>query len=280
MQAIAAGLVAAFAFGFAGVAASRAGRLIGARAVLAWAMVIGFAVAVPLTLLAPIPALDSGSLGWIAISGVGTVVGLFLGYAAFARGQVSIAAPILSTDGAVSALIAVLLGEAMSLPIAAVLGLIAVGIALAARGRDDGRVDPAAARRSVLLALAGSVVLGLALYATARLGPLGLGAAVLPSRAVGTFLLAIPLAMRARLPMTRRAAPLVLVSGLGEVIGVSAYVLGAADSIAVTAVLASQFASVAAICGFVLFGERPARTQVVGIIVIALGVAALAWLRS
>ena len=52
--------------------------------------------------------------------------------------------------------------------------------------------------------------------------------------------------------------------------------LGRHDSIAITAVLGSQFAAIAAVVAFFLFGERLSRIQVVGVVLIVGGVTVLA----
>jgi drug/metabolite transporter (DMT)-like permease len=93
-------------------------------------------------------------------------------------------------------------------------------------------------------------------------------------------LVTIPLAVTARLRMTRGAAPLVVASGLLEVGGLVAFTIGARHGIAVAAVLGSQFAAIAAVAAFVLFRERLARVQVVGVAVIAVGVAVLTALQA
>ena len=72
----------------------------------------------------------------------------------------------------------------------------------------------------------------------------------------------------------------VVASGLCEVGGAAAFVLGARHSIAVTSVLASQFAALAAVAAFVLFRERLTRVQLAGIAIIAAGVAALSALQA
>ncbi len=51
---------------------------------------------------------------------------------------------------------------------------------------------------------------------------------------------------------------------------------GATDSIAVVAVLGSQFAAIAAVLAFVLFGERLSRMQLIGVVLIVVGVTLLA----
>jgi drug/metabolite transporter (DMT)-like permease len=90
----------------------------------------------------------------------------------------------------------------------------------------------------------------------------------------------LPLAATRTLRISRGALPFVIASGLCEVGGAAAFVLGSRHSIAVAAVLASQFAALAAVAAFVLFHERLTRVQLAGITVIAVGVAALSALQA
>jgi drug/metabolite transporter (DMT)-like permease len=83
-----------------------------------------------------------------------------------------------------------------------------------------------------------------------------------------------------RLRLTRAALPFVVAAGLAEVAGFYSYAIGARHGIAVSAVLASQFAAIAALAARVLFGERLGRARTAGVIVVALGVAAVAALRA
>ena len=76
--------------------------------------------------------------------------------------------------------------------------------------------------------------------------------------------------------ITRRALPLVVVAGIGEILGSTASAWGSTYSIPITAVLGSQFAAIAAVLAFFLFGERLSRTQVAGVLLIVGGVTALA----
>jgi drug/metabolite transporter (DMT)-like permease len=159
--------------------------------------------------------------------------------------------------------------------------VIAVGVVLAARATgdvtEDGHDDP----RAALLALAAAGAFGASLYATGRASiDLPLSWAVLPPRLLGVVAITIPLALAGRLRLTRAAAPFVVGSGLAEVAGFLSYGTGARHGIAVTAVLASQFAALAALAARVLFGERLGRAGVVGVLVIAAGVAAVSALRA
>ena len=74
--------------------------------------------------------------------------------------------------------------------------------------------------------------------------------------------------------MTRAALPLVVLAGIGEMLGSTLSAWGATDSIAVVAVLGSQFAAIAAVMAYFLFGERLSRSQTMGVVLIIAGVTA------
>jgi drug/metabolite transporter (DMT)-like permease len=65
-----------------------------------------------------------------------------------------------------------------------------------------------------------------------------------------------------------------------EVIGFLSFTLGARHGIAITAVVASQFAALAALGAFLLFRERLAGLQLTGVATIVAGVAILTALRT
>jgi drug/metabolite transporter (DMT)-like permease len=90
----------------------------------------------------------------------------------------------------------------------------------------------------------------------------------------------VPLALRSGLRMTRPALPLVAVAGVFEVLGFALFALGARHGIAVSAVLASQFAAIAAVAAYFLFGERLARVQLAGVALIVVGVGVLSALEA
>ena len=83
-----------------------------------------------------------------------------------------------------------------------------------------------------------------------------------------------------RLRIVRPAVAAVILVGLAEVAGTATYAFGSRDSAAIAAVLASQFAGIAAIAAFFLFGERLNRVQIAGVVTIAIGVATLALLQA
>ncbi|MGZ4126163.1 MAG: hypothetical protein ACXVQU_11480, partial [Actinomycetota bacterium] len=65
-----------------------------------------------------------------------------------------------------------------------------------------------------------------------------------------------------------------------ELGGFSAFTFGSRHGIALTAVLASQFAALSAIAAYFLFRERLAPDQFVGVATIVAGVAVLAGVRA
>jgi uncharacterized membrane protein len=206
-------------------------------------------------------------------------------------GRVSIVAPILSTEGALAAVISVALGDPIAASTAILLAVIAAGIILTAYERSADPPpespagvrthDPAQNRRAVLLAFSAAAAFSVGLVMSARIGAtVPVAWIVVSSRVVGILVIAIPLALRGRLRMSRPALPLVVTAGAIEVVGTALFVAAAQYGVATAVVIASQFAAIAAIAAFFLFGERLARVQVAGVGVIALGVAALAVMRA
>jgi drug/metabolite transporter (DMT)-like permease len=283
MIAILGGLGAALAWTVATVCSSRSSRAIGPAPVVAWVMLVGLVISVPLALASGIPNDLYGGPGlWLALSAGGNVAGLLLVYAALRVGQVALVAPLVATEGAIAAVIAIAAGESVAPAAAGTIILIAVGVALSSIPAEHVAVAAAANHiRAPLLALAGAMFFGVSLYATARAGgALPWPWVVLSARLVGAVAVGLPLASRGRLRLKRRVAPLVLASGLCEVLGFYAYISGARHGIAIAAVVASQNASLAAIAGYVLFRERLARTQLTGVAMVVLGVTLLSALQG
>ncbi|HEX7625860.1 MAG TPA: DMT family transporter [Gaiellaceae bacterium] len=276
MLAILGGLGAALAWSATTLAAARASRMIDARSLLASVMTVGLLVAAPTAAIAGVPSgLNAHSAAWLAVSGTGNVVGLLFTYSALRIGKVGLVAPITATEGAVAAVIAVVIGEHLTPGAGATLVAIAAGVVLATISPADletRRNDV----RAVFLATGAAISFGFGLYATGRVGQdLGVAWALLPPRVVGVAVIAIPLAASRRWHMKRAAVPYVVVGGLCEVLGFASYAVGARHGLAVSAVLASQFAAIAAVVGYLVFQERLARIQVIGVATIVVGVSVL-----
>src|SRR6266545_1805499 len=218
MIAIFGGLGAASVFATATLSASRGTRLIGPRSFLAGVMLVGLVVTLPAVAALNVPHIGGADAGWLLLSGGGNVAGLLCAYAALRLGKVGIVAPIVSTEGAIAAVFAVVAGEGISPGAGATLGVIACGILLSGvtRDVDEVRGDPRGLRASV-------------------------------------FAVAAALAL---------------------------FTIGSRHGIAVSAVLASQFAAIAAVAAYLLFGERLARVQLAGVASIVVGVGVLTALQA
>jgi drug/metabolite transporter (DMT)-like permease len=278
--------------------------MIGSRVVLAWIMIVGTIVGLPLAFVSGVPThVPPEAPVLLLVAGLAYSGGLYVAYRALVIGKVGIVAPIVATEGALAALLAVALGDTLGVQAGLLLAVIAVGVILSAiePARPDvpaGDIElaadaldgPASAsatdatvaheehpREAVVLSILAAAIFAVGLVAS------GTAASLLPpiwvalaARLVGLVVVALPLLLQGRLTLTRAAAPLVVLSGVGEIVGSTLSAWGATESIAVVAVLGSQFAAIAAVLAFLLFGERLSRTQVVGVVLIIVGVTALA----
>ena len=317
--AIIGGLGAGALWAIATLCSSRSSRMLGSRVVLGWVMIVGVVVGLPFVIVSPAPAgFEPSTAALLLLAGVCYVVGLQLTYAALRIGKVSIVAPIVATEGAVAALIAVAMGDKLGLIAAIMLAVIVLGVVLSTL--ESGRVDvpagdfdlvadalegPAAdraatasttdraataptsqattpevsidARRTAVLATAAALVFGVGLVTSGRSAALVPVAWVaLTARLVGILGVVVPLLVQRRLRLTRGALPLVVIAGAAEVLGSMLFAWGARESIAISAVMGSQFAVIAAVAAYLLFGERLGRVQLIGVVLIVVGVTVLA----
>ena len=264
------------AWGAGTFCSARSSRIIGAASVVAWTMLIGLLANVAVIAVGPTPgSLGATDVAWMLVAGLGNVAGLLLEYSALRRGKVGIVTPVASTEGAIAAVLAVAAGEALGVASAGLLAVVALGVVLAGMAPDESAPDQRKSGAFWLAALA-ALSFGISIFATGHLSAsLPVGWAVLPPRLVGVVAVTIPLAMTRRLKLARAALPLVLTTGLAEVLGFVCYALGARDSIAVAAVLGSQFAVVASVAAYIFLRERLTRLQLAGVVLIVVGVAAL-----
>jgi drug/metabolite transporter (DMT)-like permease len=287
MVAIVGGFAAALSWAIATLVSSRSSRLIGPLSVLGWVMAVGWIAAIGPAVIAPPIDLRLPLVVGLIVVGISHNLGLLLAYAALSIGQVSIVAPIVATEGALAAVLSILLGEPVGAITGVLLAVIALGVVLAAAERAADRVDgarqaPPQNRRAVVLAIAAAITFSVGLVGSGKLGAAGVPPAwvMAASRTVGVLVIVIPLVALRRFRITRPSLPLVAIAGVLEVVGGAVYVVAATDDIAVAAVLSSQFAAIAAVAAFFLFGERLQRLQVAGVALIVVGISLLAALRG
>ena len=293
MIAVIAGGLTAVVWALATLSATRAARTIGPWSTSGWVLLIGLVACVPLLVIEGVPAVvDAGAIAWLALAGLGYVIGMVFNYSALAAGKVPVAAPIVSTEGAIAATLALFSGEAISPPLIALLALLAGGVFLAAfEPQDDGEDVAAVAtvtapgslgrhRASAVpyvgLAIAAAMAFGVSLFAAGHAsGDVPVSWVASAGRVVGVVLITLPLILTRRMPLTRAAFPFVAFAGIGEVVGLATFAWGARESIAITAVLASQSAVLAALAAHRM-GERISRRQWVGVAVVGTCVTAVA----
>jgi drug/metabolite transporter (DMT)-like permease len=254
--------------------------MLGAPVVVAWVLVVGLVLTTPFVVIGGTPEHLRSALPALLFSAGGAVAGFLLTYTALGESKISLVAPVVSAEGAVAAIIAVAAGESLTTASAVALLAIAGGVALASASppRTDGGPHPL---RGVALAVCAAFAFGISLYASGRAGEQVPAVWVtFAARLLGTVLVLVPLAARGSLRLTRAALPYVLISGICEIVGFTTYVVGARHSVAITAVTASQFAAIAVLGGYLLFGERLARVQIGGVAVIVIAVTALSALQA
>jgi len=270
------GLATAVFFASSGLMASRSVKVIGSWSTVAWTMLVGLVIVLPFLMFSGVPDEIGDNIGWMVAAGTGNVAGLVLVGLAFRVGKVGVVAPIAATEGAIAAVIAAILGESIAPIVAFLLLAIVMGIVISAIAPDPEPLDHEQPVAAVLLATAGALAFGVSLYAAGSLsGDLPIPWVLLPARLVGVVALAIPLALTRRLLITRPMVPLILGMGLAEVLGFVCFAIGAQYRVAVTSVLASQFAPIAAVMAYVLFRERLGRLQIAGVTVLVVAVTAL-----
>jgi hypothetical protein len=270
------GLIAALAWTTATMTSSRSSRAIGPYGTLAWISIFGLIAAIPLLIQARPPTADDlPALVWVAVAGVASSTGLFLLYAAFKRGKVGLISTITATEGAIAAVIAIVLGEPASLVLIVALAVTVIGLLLTTAGEGTGIRDLAAGRGYVPLAALAALAFGVSLYASGRASadvPFA-WIAVAP-RIAGAVAIGLPLLLTGRLRLPREIAPYVIAAGIAEIVGTTAYAWGASVQIAIAAVLASQLGLFVAIVSHRM-GEPIGRRQWAGVLVAGAGVAAV-----
>ncbi len=278
---ILAGLAAASSFAVSTLVAARASRIVGAPVTVAGAMLVGLVIVLPICLFVTPLAATSADLLLPTLAGAANVGGLLLAYTAYRIGTVGVVSTVASTEGSIAAVISVLAGQQLAPGSGPILAVIALGVVLAATGggheiEEGVRIDRRRSLQAAGLAAISAALFGFALFWIGSASDTIPSAWILlPGRLLGVLVVGVPLAVAGRARVPRRALPLIVVCGIVEVTGFTAFTIGAQESVAVTSVLASMFAPIAAVAAFVLFGERLARRQIGGIALVVSGITLL-----
>lgn len=277
---VVAGCITAFLFAVGMIAAAQASRAVRATQVVALSAIASSVVVIPWALFSGIPELTGGQLWLMLISGCGNIAGFLFVYSALKFGKVGLVAPIVATEGGIAALVASFLGNSIDPLIAFVLLMIVMGIIIGARSSDPEPFEGERPAIAALLATLGACAFAGGLLSVGLLsGDLPVAWVLLPARLVGLLALAIPMAAMMRLRVPRRTLMWVLLLAMADIAAIAVYTVGAAVNLQVTAVLSSQMAPLSAVLAYVLFRERMGRGQIVGLVIMVVGVTLLGLLQ-
>lgn len=278
---IALGLLGALCFAVADLLNTRLSRGLHATTTLTWTFAVALVPLVVLALVAgDVPeAGDGPAVLRAAVAGVLYVLALGALLLGLRRGDLSIVSPLTALEGGVAAVIAVARGEQLVALAAVGLVLAVLGGALAAVA---GRPAEASGARSRTAAGAGWGLLAALLFGLSFvvLGEAEDGTAAATSAIVllaGLVVVAPCAVALGRLAVPRGWRGITVGAGLLEAVGLLASAAALARGpVAIAAVLLAQFGTFAALLGVVVLGERPARHQVVGVVVTLVAVSLLA----
>ena len=280
MAAVGFGALAAVLWGLSALTSVKQVRALGAWGSLVWMIGLGLLLAVPAAAVVGPPHASVSAWGYAAASGVGYVTACAFWFLAVRRARVSLLTPIVSTDGAVAAVISIAaFGETLHAGVAAALVVVVAGIVLASLRPEPGQ-HGGLGLAGVLLALGAAASFGFSFVAGAHAAQVGTAWTLLLSRIAAIAILLPPMLVLGRVTVPRRAVLIYpLVVAATDIGGYAAYLQGATSSIAVASVLASQYAVVAVVGGIFVYRERLSLLQGVGVAVTLAGVGALALLR-
>jgi drug/metabolite transporter (DMT)-like permease len=268
-------------WGSISVLEARVSRALGGPSALAWIFGTGLVVILPIALIHGIPDASAGAWAWAMVSSVCSLAGLAMMFTALQYGRVGLVTATMSSQGAFAAIYAAIGGQALH-----PLSLVAIAVSAAGTfvliGSGGAPIALPRERRGILLSLGAACFTGLSLFSASR-GGAGIGAdwVVACVRASSLALVLVPLAAKRRLKSPRGVMRPMLIASVAEVAAFGAYI-AASDRIgvAVPAVIASQFALIAATVGWFVLGERLGARQLTGAGAILAGVTALTILQA
>ena len=276
MVSIVFGLLTACFFASSGLLSSRAVKIIGSASSVAWVMLLGLFMTTPFVVAAGVPANIGPSIPWMVVLGLGNVIGILVAGFALRVGKVGVVAPILATEGAIAAVIAALLGESIAPVVGFMLLVIVGGIVISAIAPDPEPLPKERPVYAVVLSTVAAACFGVSLFAAGNLSnDVPIPWVLLPARLTGVLVILIPLLVMRKLQITRSTVPLIVAMAFTEILGFVCFSIGAQYQVAITSVLSSQFAPIAAVAAYFLFKEKLGRLQIAGVVVLVVGVTAL-----
>lgn len=279
------GLAAALGWGCSDLLAAIGSRRMGSRATVMVAQIVGLlCLGLLWVLTTPEWRLPARDVAILLGSGCFAGIAYFTAYRGLELGPVALVSPIASAFAAVTVLLAVvLLGESLGPILLSGVVLTIVGVVLASTDLRRFEVEAKRHRRGLPYAFAAMVGFGVAAFIS---GSLAKNYGWLPpislSR-VGSLILitAATLAMRGReREGMRRISPrnlgIAAAAGVTDILGVVAYSRGSElGLISIVAAVSATFTLIPVVGGILLFSERPAPNQLVGLVLVIGGLATL-----
>jgi drug/metabolite transporter (DMT)-like permease len=279
------GLAAALGWGCSDLLAAIGSRRMGSRATVMVAQIVGLLCSGLLWLVTtPGWGLPARDVAILLGSGCFAGIAYFTAYRGLELGPVALVSPIASAFAAVTVLLAVVvLDESLGPILLSGVVLTIVGVVLASTDLRRFEVEAKRHRRGLPYAFAAMVGFGVAAFVSGSLAKdYGWLPPVALSR-VGSVILitAVTLAMRGReREGMRRISPrnlgIAAAAGVTDIIGVVAYSRGSElGLISIVAAVSATFTLIPVAGGILLFSERPAPNQLVGLVLVVGGLATL-----
>ena len=279
------GLAAALGWGCSDLLAAIGSRRMGSRATVMVAQIVGLlCLGLLWVVTTPEWRLPGRDVAILLGSGCFAGIAYFTAYRGLELGPVALVSPIASAFAAVTVLLAVvLLGESLGPILLSGVVLTILGVVLASTDLRRFEVEAKRHRRGLPYAFAAMVGFGVAAFVS---GSLAKDYGWLPPIAlsrVGSLILitAVTLAMRGReREGMRRISPrdlgIAVAAGVTDIIGVVAYSRGSElGLISIVAAVSATFTLIPVAGGILLFSERPAPNQLVGLVLVIGGLATL-----
>ena len=280
MLGITLGLLSALAWGLAGLVGTNATRLLGTNRSMAWSTIAGFAVVlVPALVTGPHSMPGTKTLLWLASGAIGSMFGLWTMMLAYRHGALSVVAPIIACEGAVIAVVNVVLGNPLELSTGLLLVIATVGAAIVVHGTRGGEGPRETPPIAIVASVASAVFFGIGLYSAAvAADDVGPFFPSLITRVLGLIVITAPVLLVARAGVGDKIGlRWALVGGALDVGGMLFFVASAqAGDVSVAGVLSAQAAAISTVLGLLVLRERMSLGQRLGFAMIIVAVSALA----
>ncbi|MHC8330134.1 EamA family transporter [Pseudomonas sp. LB1P83] len=275
------GLLAALLWGGTDFLVGLNARAVGVKRAVYFGQALGFSIMSLLLIAFPAFILKSMSASldvWLIgiVAAVLTVSGALALSKAFALGQASIVAPLVTSYGVVTTLLSWAGGEQISLIQLLCIALCVIGVVLSSIHSDSKLPHTTQASSSIAYALLAAVFYGTSFWLQGRfvlpvLGPVTMLWLAYLIGLIVLVVMVLKIKDGLKIPPMKNCMTLTGAS-LMNLGGFSSFAWGAvAGSVSVVTVISTLSGGIAAILGYVFFKERLAKIQVLGVVLVLVG---------